>query len=446
MTLKDNTLRQTIRLSIGGKYFRFHFSNIFGENKLKIKSAHVAKADGQGSGKIKIDTDTIITFNGKEKITLYPKEEVTSDLIKFDASALSEITITLYFGSVPSILTSHYDSRTTTFIEKGNQVSKETFDSIYTLSSWLFLSAIDVLTNSNSKSIVCLGDDLTDGYGSTENIQNRWTDILATRLQSKSSTKLIGVLNHGMSVKTAVKCNKFKGECFEDSKVPTGEGRFDKDVVSQTNVKYLIVLYGINDIIYMDSDSVKIIESYKNIISSAHDEGITVYGGTLLPFGKLSTFNKRRETIRKDVNNWILNTSPENGGFDAVIDFSSIMADPTNNENLNPEFNFENDGIHPNDLGYEAMANAIDLSLFTKTSKLITEDNENKNIIVIPGYYLNTDNKDKNKKPLVYCKTYEPSTCKKMKAKANSSYSNAADDNTIIYCSEKTKCIIQRKN
>lgn len=349
IALAGNSLRQIVKTSVEGEYLRFHFSNYLGAEKLVIKSVHVAKSAGQGTGAIIPESDTIITFNGKTGTTIQPYGTASSDTIKFSAPALSELAITIYFGTIPQTLTGHVGSRTNSYIEFGNQVSLEKFSKSFKTAHWYVLSAIDVSTTNDCSSIVCFGDSITDGRGTTDDKQNRWTDILSNRLQQTPETKNLAVLNQGIG-----------GTCITSS----GVERFSRDVLNQTKVKYLVILYGVNDIIYANQSSKAIINTYKSMIEKAHKQGITVYGGTILPFKNANGWSTQKEQIRKDVNNWIKTATPEEGGFDGFIDFATPMADPENEDALNKSLNFENDGLHPNAKGYEVMGNAIDLSLF----------------------------------------------------------------------------------
>jgi len=359
VSLRNSSIRQIVRTSVEGEYLRFHFSNFLGNSNLELRSVHVAKSASQGTGKIIKDTDTVITFDGKESVTIPAQKEITSDTIKFSAPALTELAVTIYYGNIPNTMTSHVASRANSFIESGNAVSKESISTNNKTLHWYTLSAIDVFVNKNKdyKAVVCFGDSITDGRGVTNDKNNRWTDILATRLQQNPATKNIGVLNQGIGATTVA------GTYYNPTS-PAGQARFEKDVLKQTNVKYLIILYGVNDILYNNSNAQTIINVYKDLIKKAHNNGIKVFGGTILPFGKNSGFNSNKESQRTTVNNWIMNTPASQGGFDGYIDFASAVADKSNKQWLNTNWNFENDGLHQNAFGYEDMDKAIDLNLF----------------------------------------------------------------------------------
>ncbi|ORX88196.1 hypothetical protein BCR32DRAFT_298796 [Anaeromyces robustus] len=267
ISLKGNSLRQIIRISIPGENLRFHFSNIFGDEELELLSVHVAKSAGQGTGSIVPETDTVITFNkGQENVIIPANSDIISDTIPFSASTLEELAITINYGKIPKALTGHAGARTNSFIELGNVVSKETFDGSIKFARWYTLSAIDVVNTGNTEAILCYGDSITDGRGSTTDKQNRWPDIFAEKLQSYPGTQHLAVLNHGIGG------SSLYGQT--SPQWPTGNGRFQKDVVEQVNVKYMIVLYGINDIIYGNKDADTLIKGFKELIQNTHNLGI----------------------------------------------------------------------------------------------------------------------------------------------------------------------------
>lgn len=369
--LAGNSLRQIIKTTIEGEYIRLHFSNYLGAEKLVMKSVHIAKSAQPGTGTIIPETDTVVTFNGKTGAIIPSYGEIISDTIQFPFDALSELAVTIYFGTLPVTLTGHVGSRTFSYIDFGNCVSSEFFSKSFKTAHWYVLSAIDVSSQKDYKATVCFGDSITDGRGTTDDKQNRWTDILAARLQQNDATKNIAVLNQGIG-----------GTCVTSN----GVERFTRDVLNQTGIKYLVILYGVNDIIYANCSSDAVINTYKSMISKAHKKGITVYGGTILPFGNASGWNQDKENIRLEINKWIMETSPKDGGFDGFIDFANVMTDSsvTDKKILNKNWNFENDGLHPNATGYLNMGNCIDIDLFTKTSDyLIDTESENDNNLFI---------------------------------------------------------------
>jgi len=357
IAVEGSSIRQILRVSIPGETLRFHFSNIIGDQPLEIKSVHVAKSAGQGTGSIIVDTDTEITFNGQPEVTIPAYGDLVSDDIPFSIDALDELAITIFYGKIPvELFTSHAGSRTNSYIEVGNVVSKETFTQENKFPRWYTISAIDVVDNEKKyAAVLCYGDSITDGRGSTTDAQNRWSDVLAEKLQSNPATQHLAVLNQGIGGSSLYGENSIRW--------PTGLGRFQKDVAEQTNVKYMIVLYGVNDIVYGGIDAETLINAFKELIQKARDLGIIVYGSPILPFKSNENWTDAFNKIKLEVNDWIINTPPSEGGFDAVVDMASPVADPKDNQVLLYELS-DGDGLHPNHLGYEKMGNAIPYELF----------------------------------------------------------------------------------
>jgi len=362
-----STIRQFLRVSIPGETLRFHFSNIIGDSELELKSVHVAKSAGQGTGGIIPETDTEITFNhGQSEVTIPAFGDLVSDDIPFSIDALDELAISIYYGKIPKQLTNHGGSRTNSFVEVGNVVSKETLDDTYKLAHWYTISAIDVVDNEHQyAAVLCYGDSITDGRGSITDQQNRWTDVLAERLQSNPATQHLAVLNQGIGGSSLHGPNSVRW--------PTGLGRFQKDVEEQTNVKYMIVLYGVNDIVYGGKTAPILIDAFKELIQKSHDLGIKVYGSPILPFKTNENWTEEFNQIKEDVNAWIINTPASEGGFDAVVDMASPVADPEDNQVLKYDLS-DGDGLHPNYLGYHVMGSAIPLELFIENDEeIVTE-------------------------------------------------------------------------
>ena len=349
----DCTLRQIIRVSGGAERIRVRFSNFLGKTPLELKSVHIAKSSEQGTGHIDLASDTVITFGSKESVTIPAGEEIISDTFDFKFDALTELAISIFYGNMPEIVTGHAGSRTFSFFQKGNHVSNYEISTENKFAHWYTITSIDVeqtdLCNAYKKAVVCFGDSITDGRGSTDDKQNRWTDILAQRLQSQKETQNICVLNQGIGG-TLVAFN--------------GTARFEKDVLNQTGLAYVILLYGINDIIYANLPAQKIISVYKNMIQQLHKKNVKVFGGTILPFGKCGDYTEERNNERKLVNEWIRNTTASEGGYDAVIDFEAVMKNPDSEKDMADACNC-GDGLHPSPLGYKTMAECIDLSIFS---------------------------------------------------------------------------------
>ncbi|MCR4733910.1 MAG: SGNH/GDSL hydrolase family protein [Treponema sp.] len=351
------TLRQIVHTSIGGKKIRLSFSNRYGESELVINSVHIAKANGQGTGKIFTETDTIVPFDGDSGVTIPAGQDIYSDTFEFEFDPLAELAITIYYEKIPSKITGHVGSRTNSFYSPGNCLSEEKLPYFGKFAQWYTIASIEVLSDSENKSIVCFGDSITDGRGTTDDKQNRWTDGLAVRLQNNDETKNAAVLNQGIGGTTITS---------------SGVSRFNTDVLDQAGLSYVVILYGINDIIYAGKTKDAIINTYKNMIKKLHQRNVLVYGATILPFGKAGDYTAAKDSIREEVNEWIRTTSSEEGGFDACVDLDAVMKDPDSTKDMLAAYNC-GDGLHPGPAGYQAMADAFDLELFTRSADFSTE-------------------------------------------------------------------------
>lgn len=353
--LNNNTIRQVVRVSIGGKRLRLRFSNAFSKEPVTMKSVAVAVAR-EGSV-IDPSTQQVLKFNGTEAVTMSPSGEVYSDPLDFTLAPGSTLAVTIYFGNTSPTTTGHPGSRTTSYILAGNQIGSVDFSGAVTTDHWYVINGIDVMADAESFAIAALGNSITDGRGSGTNKQNRWTDILSQRLLNNKDTKKTGVLNLGIG-----------GNCvLRGGLGPTALNRFDRDILSQSSVKWLLILEGINDIggIRNAESAPKVarelIEAYSLMADKAHARGIKVYGCTILPFEKSFYDTPFRQQARDTVNEWIRTTDK----FDAVIDFDKIMRHPGDIKKISPGWH-DGDWLHPNQAGYKKMGESIDLNLFTK--------------------------------------------------------------------------------
>jgi lysophospholipase L1-like esterase len=353
--LSHNNLRQVVRVSLGGDSLRVRFSNEFGSGPVTLKAVRIANS--LGGGAILESTAKNMTFNGKHEVTIDPGFALTSDPVSFNLEPRSDLAITIFFGNTSPDVTGHPGSRTTSWLLAGNRADDADFKDAIPADRWYIISGIDVRAEAPAGSVVILGNSITDGRGSGTNRQNRWTDILAERLLENPATRLTGVLNQGIG-----------GNCVLRACLgPSAIDRFERDVIGQTGVRWLILLHGINDIGQAsESDASQIagdlIGAYDWMIDRAHAEGILVYGATLLPFGQSFYYADYRESVRNTVNEWIRNS----GRFDGVIDFDMVMRDPGNPLVLLPGLH-TGDFLHPNEAGYEVMGKAVDLQLFSNS-------------------------------------------------------------------------------
>jgi lysophospholipase L1-like esterase len=351
--LSNNTLRQVVRVSLGGDRLRARFSNEFSTSPVTLHAAHIAASAG-GSA-IDPHTGQTLEFDGEPQVTIDPGTAITSDPFQFTLEPQTNIAITIHFGDTPPDVTGHPGSRTTSYLLPGNEVSSADLSGAVQTDHWYIINGIDVVATEPAAAIVVLGDSVSDGRGSGTNKQNRWPDELARRLQENPGTRRVAVLNMGIG-----------GNCvLYDCLGPTGLSRFQRDVLGQAGVRWLIILEGINDIGQVEGAEAAttvagdLITAYEQMIDRAHAKGIRAYGATLLPFGKSFCDTADREAARGTVNEWIRSS----GRFDAVIDLDVALRDPESPLCLLPAAD-TGDHLHPNETGHWMIAEAIDLTLF----------------------------------------------------------------------------------
>jgi lysophospholipase L1-like esterase len=367
-SLHNVTLRQIVRLSIGGSEIRVRISNAFGTSPLHCVALHVARSLSAATSRIDPGSDRALTFNGSSEFTIPAGAEYFSDPLYYVVPPESDLTVTMYLNSMPEQETGHPGSRATSWLAHGSLASAIDLPNAQTVEHWYFLSGIDMEAPANASAIVALGDSITDGHASTTNGNDRWTDDLARRLlKSSPETSEVSVLNAGIGG------NRLLG----DGLGPNALARLDRDVLTQNGIRYLVVLEGVNDLGTLTRDGPatnaahselvrQIIESYVQIITQAHTHGLKVIGGTIMPFAGSNYYHPgpATEADRQSVNAWIRTS----GHFDAVVDFDRVMADPARPDHLRPGYDC-GDHLHPSPTGYNAMANAIPLNLFGMVDK-----------------------------------------------------------------------------
>jgi lysophospholipase L1-like esterase len=357
--LKGATLRQVIHLSLGGPQLRIRVSNAFGSRPLLFASVHVARA--KAGGAIDPATDRVVTFSGARQIVAPAGAEYWSDPVALPVAAGDNLAISLHFDAAPDGQTSHPGSRATSWLAPGDQTSEAALHDAKTFEHWFQLSGVDVAAAPNAFAVVTLGDSITDGHGATTNGDDRWPDDLARRLAAAG--KPAGVLNAGIG----------GNRVLLDGLGPNAVARTDRDVLSQTEVRALIVLEGINDLGMLTRDApagaeahkalvADIVAGYGQIIAAARAHHVRVLGATILPDAGSSYYhpNAENEADRQAVNAWI--RAP--GHFDGVIDFDAVMRDPAHPDRLLAAYD-SGDGLHPSPAGYRAMAETIPLPALT---------------------------------------------------------------------------------
>jgi lysophospholipase L1-like esterase len=360
--LWNQTIRQIARVSLGGSKLRVVLSNEYGSQPLVIGAAHVALSD-QGAA-IKAGSDRVLTFSHKESFTIPPGALAVSDPVELTVPPLGSVAVSLFLPKVTPTETMHWDGRQTAYIVAGNKVADLEITPDTKIESRLFLSGIVVDASPDARAVVTFGDSITDGDGSTLDANHRWPDLLAERLQANGTP--MAVLNEGIS----------GARVLSDRMGVNALARFDEDVLTHPHADTVILMMGINDIGWPDSvldpnapapSAEEIIAGYQQLIARAHDHGMRVIGATLTPFAIAfkgtpleGYYDEGKEAKRVAVNEWIRNS----GAFDGVIDFDAVVRDPANPKQMLPIYD-KGDNLHPNDAGYKAMAESIDLNLIT---------------------------------------------------------------------------------
>jgi lysophospholipase L1-like esterase len=354
-SFNNQSIRQPLRLSLGGDTLRVKISNLFGKSPVTFSGVHVAKS-GATTNAIDPGSDHAVTFGGQASVTLAAGAEMTSDAVALATSPLSMVAVTMYFASATTMPTVHPDGRQTTFIVPGDQLSAAavTAAGADLRASYYGLTAVETSSTSATKVVVAFGDSLTDGYASSFDASKRYPNQLDDRLKAAGLVRT-GVVNAGISGNRWL--NEFAG--------PSGNSRFDRDVLGVSGATDVIILEGINDIGFGADPALsqtvtaqQIIDSIAAAVAKAKARGLKVFLATLLPFRGAGYFTEDGETKRQAVNAWIRANS---AGADGVIDFEHVIGSAGDPSVFNPAFD-SGDHLHPNDAGYAAMAAAIDIS------------------------------------------------------------------------------------
>jgi lysophospholipase L1-like esterase len=360
--LRDQTIRQIAHTSLGGHRVRVVFSNEYGKLPLIIGAAHVALA-ANGAAVVP-GSDRPLTFSGHASITVPPGAPLVSDPVDLAVPQLGNLAVSLYVPEISPATTWHFDACQTAYINDAGDVSGAAdFKPSQTLTSRIFLSEILVDAAPDARAVVTFGDSITDGNSSSLDANHRWPDVLAEHL-AKAAVH-VAIVNEGIS----------GARVLRDRMGDNALARFDRDVLSQPRADTVVLMMGINDVGWPDTllvpkgepapSAKDVIAGYEQLIARAHEHHMRILGATLTPFE--DTFHGRplfgyysedKEAKRETINQWIRSS----GKFDGVIDFDAVTRDPANPRHIRAEFD-SGDHLHPNDAGYRAMAESVDLAL-----------------------------------------------------------------------------------
>ena len=356
----NQTLRQIVHISVGGPRVRVRLST-FGASGLVIGAAHIALRATVAA--IVPGSDRKLTFGGTPSITIPPGALVVSDPVELNVPELSDLAVSIFVPGNTGPATWHFEGRQTSFISPpGDFTASAAMPFNSTTLARFWLAGVDVVASRRAGAIVALGESITDGSQSTVDADNRWPDQLARRLMAQPRNHEMGVLNEGIA----------GNRLLHDSLGPSGLARFDRDVLAQAGVADVIVQMGDNDIFTLNPveevTADQVIQGHKQLIERAHAKGLKIFGctltpveGFLLPGTPFPVFSPAKEVKRQAVNAWIRTS----GEYDDVIDFDRVLRDPNSPSKILALYDSGDHG-HPTDAGYQALANAIDLRLFTK--------------------------------------------------------------------------------
>jgi len=350
----NQTVRMIVRTSIGGARVRIKLSNALDSQAVAVGAAHIAIRSKDSE--IASGSDRPLSFSGKPGCTVGPGMVILSDPLDFKVPKLGDIAVSLYFPGPTGPPTAHNGLHTSYVSKEGDFSGQSSIPDATTTQSYYWLSSIDVLAAPEVSLVVALGDSITESFRSTPDTNRSWPALLSARFASNKGTANLAVGNMGMG----------GNRVLRDGTGASALARFDREVLSQSGVKWLIVLEGINDIGRVGTNPAEspsaedLIGAYRQIIERAHTFGIKIVGGTLPPYGGANSSRESGEAVREAVNNWIRTS----GAYDGVIDFEAATRDPDDPKRLPPECD-PGDHLHPNDAGYQAMADAVDLSLFS---------------------------------------------------------------------------------
>ncbi len=353
-SFENQTLRETMHVSVGGSTLRIHVSNTFGDRPLNVGSAHIALA-GEGSA-IESGSDHMLTFNGQPSAMIPVGGAVVSDPVELTVADQQHVAVSLFLPEATGLPTWHATGLHHTYIADGDHTADAELADAQDNGGWFYVTGLDVMTdNPNENTIVAFGDSITDGAVSTPDTDHDWPSLLGVRLENAGMP--MGIANEGISGNRVLK----------DGAGVNALDRYERDVLEVPGAKYVIILEGINDIGQgfregATEDNLvtadELIAGYQELIDRGHTAGLTVIGATLTPYEGAGYYSEAGEAVREQLNEWIRTS----GAYDGVVDFDAAIRDPENPKRIRPDYTRDN--LHGNNDGYQAMADAVDLKLF----------------------------------------------------------------------------------
>ncbi len=356
----DQTIRDIVWASAGGRSARIRLSNVFGTRPVTFRQVDIGVSAGGAA--VSPGTNHLVTFRGRPSVTIRPGTEAVSDPVRLDVPAATDLAVSLFTAAPTGPATYHSDAQQVNYVSAGDQAGSDSAAAFTTTSQhWYFLDDVDVQAGPPG-AVVAFGDSITDGYQSTVNANARWPNDLARRFQAAPG-RARAVVDEGISGNRVL----HDSACFGVN----AQARFFRDVAERSGARYVIMLEGINDIGFsQEPDSgctapntnvsaAQIIAGYRHVIAAAHAVGLRIFGGTLTPFQGSFYYSAAGEAKREAVNRWIRTSH----AFDGVIDFDKAVRDPASPLQILPAYD-SGDHLHPDDAGYQAMANAVNLAMF----------------------------------------------------------------------------------
>ncbi|WP_399885542.1 SGNH/GDSL hydrolase family protein [Streptomyces sp. BBFR51] len=356
--MAGRSVRNVVHTSIGGTSARITLSNLYGQSPLTVTHASIALAAGPDTAAALVDTMRRLTFGGSARVIIPAGGQVMSDIARIAVPYGADVLVTTYSPIPSGPVTYHPQARQTSYLADGDRTADVTGVAYTTPTPyWRYLTALDVLSNEADGTVVAFGDSITDGFGAEVGANHRWTDILAGRLHDAAGAgedaPRYSVVNEGISGNRVL-----TSRTGRPADNPSGLSRFERDVLGRTNVKAVVIVLGVNDILHSPelADRDALLTGLRTLVDHAHARGLKAVGATIMPFGGYGGYTKARETMRQEINEEIRS----GGVFDEVVDFDKALRDAYDPRRLRSDYD-SGDHLHPSDKGYARMGRLLDL-------------------------------------------------------------------------------------